>query len=247
MGLFSRKPKPARPRGAMIVVAAGAARRMNGIDKILQEVAGLPVIVHTLMAMEQSEWVDEVVVCARTEDIWTIGDLCKRFGLGKVTKIVRGGDDRVQSSLAGLSEISPNATVVGVHDGARPCASPRLIDSVMAAAAQFGAAIPGVSPVDTVKEVDEQNCVARTLKRDTLVSVQTPQCFERAIIQGALARAVREAWLITDDSAAVERMGMRVHIVEGELANIKITRPDDLPLVEKILMGGMDSEDRARV
>lgn len=238
MSLFKNKRKrelPERPFASVVVVAAGRADRMGEINKILITLGDMPVIGHSLLALENSLCVDEVVVVSRGEDILAIGDLCKGMGFSKVSKIVKGGEDRVSSTLIGLGEISPQARIAGIHDGARPCVTPELIDRVLLEAASCGAAVPGDPAADTLKEVSADGCVAGTLKRENIVAVQTPQAFEATLIRGALTKARHEGWKITDDCSAVERLGMKVRVVPGERANIKITVPGDLILAEAIL------------
>lgn len=237
MGLFRNKKRQAPPERAFasaVVVAAGNATRMGQINKILAPLGDMPAIGHCLLAFERSR-VNEVVVVAREGDILTIADLCKGMGFGKVSKIVKGGADRVSSALIGLGEISPCAQLAAVHDGARPCVTPELIDRVLAAAEACGAAVPGEPASDTLKELSPEGYVARTLDRTSTVMIQTPQAFEATLIRGALTRALGEGWRITDDCAAVERMGMQVRIVPGERTNIKLTVPQDLVIAQAIL------------
>lgn len=238
MGFIKKRRKrelTERPITSVVVVAAGKATRMGELNKILLALGDMPVIGHSLLALENSGSVDEVVVVARGDDILAIGSLCKAMGFTKVSKIVRGGEDRISSTLIGLGEISPQAAIAGVHDGARPCVTPELIDRVMNAAAVYGAAAPGEPVTDTIKELSDDGFVSHTLNREKIVAIQTPQAFEATLIRGALTKAMREGWRITDDCSAVERLGMRVRVVPGERANIKITVPEDLILAEAIL------------
>lgn len=238
LGLFRRRqvkgPQPG-PFSSMVVVAAGKATRMGEVNKILQPIGDLPVIGYSLLAMEESAAVREVVVVSRSEDILAIGDLCKAMDFRKVSKVVAGGASRTASALIGLNEISPEARVAGIHDGARPCVTPALIDAVMRAAAETGAAAPGAPVVDTLKAVDGEGCVSATVDREKIVAVQTPQAFEATLIRGALTKALHEGWELTDDCAAVERLGMRVRIVPGLRSNIKVTVLEDLLIAQALL------------
>lgn len=237
MSLFRRKrKKDPRPRCAAVIPAAGQALRMGGGGKALREIAGLPVIGHTLIALDSCDEIDEIVVTARSEDIIPIADLAKKLGLQKVKKIIRGGETRTHSVLNGLLEISEDCAVVAIHDGARPCVSPALCRTVIQKAAETGAAAPGLFLTDTVKQLDDAGRIARTLDRASLAAVQTPQCFEPGFIKGALTKALHMNLPLTDDCAAAEALGMPVSMVPGESTNIKVTMPEDVLLAEAILM-----------
>ncbi len=233
---FFRKMRGAgRPRCAALVAAAGSARRMGGINKLLEPLDGVPVLVRTLTALEQAELVDEIVVATREEDLMEISRLCRDYGIHKCTKVVRGGEDRVRSVLLAALEASPEAELLAVQDGARPLVTPEVIDRVVKAAARCGAAAPAVAVKDTVKVVREGGAVEQTPDRSALRAVQTPQVFEASLLKAALQDAVEKDLPITDDCSAVERLGKTVYLVEGDEENMKITTPVDLILAEAIL------------
>jgi 2-C-methyl-D-erythritol 4-phosphate cytidylyltransferase len=217
-----------------VVPAAGHSRRLGASDKLLCEVAGAPLLVHTLRALEACPDIDEVVVAARPDTFETIGAFVRHFGLSKVRYVVRGGDSRAHSVLNGLSAVSPFAALAAVHDGARPLVTPALLSKTVRLAAETGAAAPAVPPKDTVK-VAHLSRVLSTPDRSGLVLVQTPQVFDADLLRGALTRALREGWEITDDCTALERMGMRVCLSEGSYENIKVTTPEDLIICEALL------------
>ncbi len=231
---FGKKAQNPRPFTTAIVPAAGSATRMEGTDKVLTLLEGVPVLVHTLGALERCQGIDQIILVTREDLIPTIGTLCKEYSLGKVTKIIRGGAERCHSVLAGLNEVEEATQLVAIHDGARPFPTEKLLAEVLARGAETGAAAPGVPVVDTIKQVDG-GLVARTLPRETLWAVQTPQVFQAGLIKTALSQAIEENIPLTDDCSAVERLGMKVSITQGDYQNIKITTPLDLHLAQGIL------------
>ncbi|MDL2273104.1 2-C-methyl-D-erythritol 4-phosphate cytidylyltransferase [Oscillospiraceae bacterium OttesenSCG-928-G22] len=236
MGLFSflkRKREKKRVQVMAVIAAGGNSTRMNGEDKLYMELFGAPLIARTLLAFEQCDCIDGIVVACAPARIVDIQDIAKEYGIFKLHSIVAGGRDRARSVLAGLIE-ARDADIAAIHDGARPLVSPELISRVVTAAKEHGAAIPGVALADTVKR-RQGDVVSGTVDRSNLVAVQTPQAFDAGLIKGALSRAIEEDVPITDDAGAMEDMGFHVHIVEGEPTNIKITRPEDLRLAEGIL------------
>jgi 2-C-methyl-D-erythritol 4-phosphate cytidylyltransferase len=140
----------------------------------------------------------------------------------------------MESVFAGINEVSRDVELIAVHDGARPLVSEQVIREVIVRGAECGAAAPAVGLKDTVKRA-KNGFVQETLVRENLVAVQTPQVFEASLIRGAILKALRDKAELTDDCAAVERMGMKVALTEGSEENIKITTPSDLLLAEAIL------------
>lgn len=235
MSLFGRKRKEPEATCAMVVVAAGSSQRM-GQDKMLLELDGRPVLAHTLLALESSDRVDEVVVVTREDLVGTIGSLCRELGLQKVKTVVRGGATRVESAHLGTLEVSENAKLIGIHDGARPFVSAAVMERVVDKAHQTGAAAPAIPVQDTIK-VAHGGVVDHTPDRATLFAVQTPQVFDADLIRGALTKALQDNAPLTDDCSAVERLGMSVSLVEGDRSNIKLTTPADLAVARVILEG----------
>ncbi len=233
---FLRKIKASnRPYCAALVAAAGISSRMEGINKLLEPLEGVPVLVRTLTALQLAEGVDEIVVAAREEDLVEISRLCNTYGISKCVKVVRGGESRAHSVFLAALEASPETALLAVQDGARPLVTPELIDRVITAAARCGAAAPALAVKDTIKTVREDGAVAETLERDVLRAVQTPQVFEASLLKAALQSALESGAVVTDDCSAVERLGKAVFLVEGEEENLKITTPVDLILAEAIL------------
>ena len=229
-----RKVLPARSCGA-VIVAAGTASRMGGIDKVMAPLCGEPMIVHTVRAFQKSPVIQEIVIVTRKDLVDTITTLCK--GMDKVTTVVEGGADRQASVEAGLAALSPKLKMAAIHDGARPLISQEVIDRTVRAAHSYHAAAPGIPVKDTIK-VAKGGVVLNTPDRSTLFAIQTPQVFDRDLLTGALQKARAEEAAITDDCSAVERLGMSVKIVEGDEKNLKVTTPLDLK-VAQLLMEGM--------
>ena len=217
-----------------VVLAAGNSQRM-GRDKILAPIGGAPVIAHTLKALQGSDSIDEIVIVTKYESIQEIADICSGFGITKASRVVRGGKTRLESALIGVSNVSEKATLIAIHDGARPFVSEKLIERVVHAAKTHSAAAPAVTSSDTVRLLNSKGAVAETPDRDLVALVQTPQVFIAELIKAALTRAVDKNVRVTDDCSAVEAMGYKVTIVAGEADNIKLTTTKDLYAAEGIL------------
>lgn len=232
---FKKWRENRRPRCAVLVAAAGSSSRMGGVNKLLQELDGVPVLVRTLTALQLASRVDEIVIATREEDIVQISQLCHDYRISKCTKVVRGGEDRVHSVLLASLEVSSETELLAVQDGARPLVLPEMIDQVIETAERCGAAAPAVPVKDTIKVIREDNSVSETPDRSTLRAVQTPQVFQTDLLKAALQSAVENGLPTTDDCSAVEMLGKTVYLVEGDEENIKITTPLDLVVAEAIL------------
>ena len=232
--LLGKKKTEAPRLCSAVVPAAGSSRRMAGVNKLLLPLEGIPVLIRTLLALDAAERVGEIVVAAREEDVLTIAEYCKTYGIRKPVKIVRGGEDRAASVLAAALECRKDAAYIAVHDGARPLATPELIDRVIELGCRTNAAAPAVPVKDTIKVVSGDK-VERTPDRETLRAIQTPQVFDAQLLRAALQSAVEEGASITDDCSAVERLGKEVYLAEGSYENIKITTPEDMNLAAAIL------------
>ena len=215
-----------------VIVAAGNATRMGGIDKTMAPLGGEPVIVRTVRAFQECDAIKEIVIVTRSDLLMTVSDICHPFS--KVTAVVVGGENRVESVQNGLNALSGKVCLAAIHDGARPLVSFEVIDRTVRAAHSYGAAAPGIPVKDTIKVVSG-GLVTSTPDRKTLQAVQTPQVFDYDLLRGALKKAVKDGAEITDDCSAVERMKFRVRMVEGDERNIKITTPMDLKIAEMLL------------
>ena len=226
-----QKALPLEKCGA-VIVAAGSATRMGGIDKVMAELKGEPMIVRTVRAFQQCDAIREIVIVTREDLIRPISSLCAK--MDKVKIVVAGGKSRQESVWLGLNSLSKDVKLAAIHDGARPLISQAVIDRTVRAAHSYGAAAPAIPVKDTVKVV-KSGLVMATPDRDTLRAVQTPQVFDFDLLRGALKKAEEEGASVTDDCSAVERMGMSVKIVEGDENNLKVTTPLDLKIAELLL------------
>lgn len=238
MGIFGRKKqkKSGEILCSAVVVSAGSSTRM-GMDKIMLPLGDVPVIVHTLKAVQAAPSVDEIIVVTREDLVILVGQLCQDLGLTKVVKVVRGGETRAQSVRLGTLEVSREAQLIAIHDGARPLVSVDVIEGAVAQALKSGAAAPAVPVKDTIKAVSADRVVEHTPDRSALRAVQTPQVFEASLIRAALQKALDDNAELTDDCSAVERLGMKVVLTQGDPRNIKLTTPEDLLLAEALLEG----------
>ena len=215
-----------------VIVAAGSASRMGGIDKVMAELGGEPMIKRTVRTCQECDAIQEIVVVTRPDLILPVMDLCAEFN--KVKAVVAGGSSRDESVGMGLNTLSKQVKLVAVQDGARPLVTWQLVDRVVRAANSYGAAAPAVPVKDTIKVV-QGGIVAATPDRETLKAVQTPQVFDFDLLRGALKKAKEDGAAITDDCSAVERLGMSVRIVEGDEKNLKVTTPMDLKIAQMLL------------
>ena len=227
----ARKLLPLKKCGA-VIVAAGTASRMGGIDKVMAELKGEPMIARTVRTFQECDAISEIVIVTREDLILPIMALCRE--MPKVKAVVRGGKSRQESVGLGLSALSDKIKLAAVHDGARPLITWEVIDRVVRAAHSYGAAAPAIPVKDTIKVV-EGRVVKNTPDRSTLFAVQTPQAFDFDLLRAALKKAEADGAAVTDDCSAVELMGMSVKIVEGDEHNIKVTTPMDLKIAEMLL------------
>ena len=198
------------------------------------DLADVPVIVHTLRALNNCPSIHEIVVVTREDLLVPVSRLCAEYLLTKVRKVVVGGAPRSQSVYMGIREVSEKAKLIAIQDGARPLVTQEVLNEVIQTAAKCGAAAPAIPVKDTIKQA-ENGIVTDTPDRATLFAVQTPQVFEADLIRAALHKAVDEDLPITDDCSAVELLGMKVTLTRGSDENIKITTPADLVLAEALL------------
>ena len=228
---IARKALKLRPCGA-VIVAAGSASRMGGIDKILAPLGGEPVIRRSVRTFQECDAVQEIVIVTASEKLEEVARLCG--GFPKVRAVIAGGKTRPESVMLGLNALSEKAQLAAIHDGARPLVTWQVIDRAIRAANSYGAAAPAVPVKDTIKVVTG-GIVKNTPDRATLQAVQTPQVFDIDLLRGALKKAETDGATVTDDCSAVERLGLTVKIVEGDERNIKVTTPMDLKIAELLL------------
>jgi 2-C-methyl-D-erythritol 4-phosphate cytidylyltransferase len=219
-----------------IIAAAGTGSRMaSDRPKQFLQLAGTPIIFHTLKPFELCESIQEVIVVLPAEESAAFLALAGKQGLRKLARVVPGGATRADSVKRGLAAIrSATAEIVAVHDGVRPFVTVEEIDNTIAAAQRDGAAILATRATDTIKLVDG-DAVVKTLERQNLRQALTPQCFRYELLRKAYEQADVNDPSLTDESALVERLGHKVTIVEGSARNIKITTPRDLLIAETFL------------
>ncbi len=217
-----------------IIVAAGRGKRLgSSLPKQFLKVRGRTILEMSVKAFEQNKYVDEIFVAANADYCELTEKLCR--SLSKVKKIVAGGAERQDSVRAALDCLRGENGIVLVHDAARPFVSEAVINAVIEGTADFGAAIPTVPAKDTIRQVDGTG--SRTLQRETLACVQTPQGFRISLLKHAFEKAQAEGFLGTDDASLVERMGINISMVQGEDANRKITTREDLETEMRIGTG----------
>ena len=217
---------------AAVIVAAGSATRMQGIDKMLVPLAGVPVVLRSVRALAASDCIDSLVIVTRTECMETLRTLCAE--VSKPVTVVAGGASRPESVLAGLAALPEGTELAAIHDGARPLVTQTVIAEAVEAAGRCGAAAPAVPVHDTIKQA-ENGLVRATPERKTLFAVQTPQVFDVKLLKTVLRAAMERGIALTDDCSAVEAAGKPVVLTQGCEENLKITTPVDLTLAEAIL------------
>jgi 2-C-methyl-D-erythritol 4-phosphate cytidylyltransferase len=219
-----------------IIAAAGTGSRMaSDRPKQFLQLAGTPIIFHTLKPFELCERIQEVIVVLPAAESAEFLAQAGKFGLRKLARVVPGGATRADSVKRGLMSIrSATAEIVAVHDGVRPFVTVEEIESTIEAARADGAAILATPVTDTIKFV-EDGSIVKTLERRNLRQALTPQCFRYELLRQAYEQADVNDPTLTDESSLVERLGHAVTIVEGSTRNIKITTPRDLVIAETLL------------
>src|SRR6266404_5006283 len=232
----------------VILPAAGLGTRMGrsspekaGVSrKQFMLLDGSPIFLHTVRKFSKCARVTEIVLAVRSDDVAWVTELLAKEKLGKPVRVVEGGDSRQQSVENALATVSPKTDLVAVHDAVRPFIDLPTIEKVLDEAAESGAAIVGIVPVDTVKQVGRVQAnrakIRNTLPRERLVLAQTPQVFGLELLKRAFQAARADGFTGTDESSLVERLDeVEVSVVLGSDRNIKITRPTDMDLARLFL------------
>lgn len=220
---------------AVIIPAAGLGTRMRpekaGTSrKQFMQLEGDPIFIHTLRKFAAAPGVTDIVLALREDDMEWVGDAIEKANLARPVRMVKGGDTRQQSVENALRTLDGDTELVAVHDAVRPFIEPQAIEAVITEAAANGAAIVGVVPVDTVKQV-HRNKIRATIPRDRLILAQTPQVFRYELLKEAFERATADNFTGTDEASLVERLEkVEVSVVPGSDRNIKITKPTDMEL-----------------
>jgi 2-C-methyl-D-erythritol 4-phosphate cytidylyltransferase len=217
-----------------IIVAAGSSQRM-GFDKLFAVIAGETVIAHAIRAFERAKSVTEIVVVTREQRDDEVRKITSGAGFKKIRAIVSGGERRQDSVRAGLDRIDRDAQYVAVHDAARPLITPDQIERAFAECRVHGAAALAQPVNDTLKRVGADLLIVGSVDRHQLYAMQTPQIFDRKLIENAYRAVYAENLLVTDEVSAVERLGYKIALVFNDDFNFKITYPRDLQVAEFIL------------
>ena len=229
-----------------IIVGGGSSQRM-GLDKLFAPIGGEPVLLHTIRAFDQAASVSEIIVVAREERHNEIHQISRDAGFKKLRSIVPGGERRQDSVRAGLGAIHPEAKYVAVHDAARPLIMPQQVERAFEQSRVHGAAALA-QPVDnTLKRANSDLLVVSSVDRHQLYAMETPQIFQRRLIEDAYRAVYAQNIFVTDEVSAVERLGYKVVLVLNDEFNFKITYPRDLRLAELVLKQRRDSAATNRV
>jgi 2-C-methyl-D-erythritol 4-phosphate cytidylyltransferase len=228
---------------SVILPAAGLGTRMGRAApekagtsrKQFMLLEGSPILLHTIRKFVDTPEVVEIVVALRAEDMGWVRDLLAAERFSKPVRLVEGGESRQESVENALATLAPGTELVAVHDAVRPFIEQPVLEKVFAEAAETGAAIVGIVPVDTVKQV-HRNKIRQTIPRERLVMAQTPQVFRYDLLKEAFAKAREDSFIGTDESSLVERLDqVEVSVVMGSDRNIKITKPSDMDLARLFL------------
>lgn len=221
---------------AAILLAGGAGTRMGGTTtKQMMELSGKPVIVYSLLALDACEYVDEIIVVAKADEIALYPELLKTYGIQKVTHVVEGGETRQDSVLKGFEMVPDKADHIAIHDGARPLITPSQIKSVILSAYDHKAAAAAAPAKDSIKVANISGMIDHTVDRKTVWLMQTPQVFYANLFRASIYTATKDKFQGTDDAEVAEHAGFSTKLVDTGYENIKITTPVDLLIAETIL------------
>ncbi len=229
---------------SVIIPAAGVGSRFGAdIPKQFIEIDGAPVIVHTIRIFEMCPEVEHVVLPVHEEYINKMREMAIKYKLTKVREIIEGGETRQHSVLNGLETASAESSdIVLIHDAVRPLATPALVKKIIEQTEEFGAVIPALSPKETIKEVTKQGTVLKTMRREYLKMVQTPQGFWQELIYNAYVNATKAGFIGTDSASLVEFMSYKVQVIDGDDNNLKITTPMDRHIAEVLIKEARDQK-----
>ena len=232
-----------------VIPAAGRGERMGGkTKKQFLDLCGFPVIVHTLAVFQKSPVVDDIVCVVSKEDQSFLERLICDHALTKVKQVIAGGErrqDSVRAAVDLLEKESALENIVLVHDGVRPLVTPALIEQIVSCAQRFGGAVAALPVTDSLKEVSSDRIVQKSLTRENVWSMQTPQAFRLALLIEAYRKAAREDFSGTDEAMLVELIKAPIHCIPGSSENIKITTESDFKMAELLLSGRAAAEKGA--
>lgn len=222
---------------SVVIVAAGLGRRMKSkINKQYLLLDEKPILAHTIEKFENNNYIDEIILVTKDDE----KDYCKqhvvdKYKYKKIKTIISGGNERQDSVYNGLRSCDEKTDLVLIHDGVRPFIRSKEINEIIKETLKSHACVTGVKVKDTIKIVDANRNIIDTPSREKLWAVHTPQAFSYNLILDAHKKCKKEGWTVTDDSMLVEKLGIKVKMIEGSYDNIKITSPEDLYIAESIL------------
>jgi len=221
---------------AVIVSAGKGLRFLEGKKKQFTFLGGKPILAHTLNKFETCSLIRSVHLVVGQEDMdYCLKEIVEKYRFQKVSKIVPGGKRRQESVKNGIDALPKDADIVAIHDGVRPLVTQTMIEDSIHSAARYGAVVFAMPVKETIKMSNPDGTVLKTLDRESLWQIQTPQTFQVNVIREAHARAIEDGFVGTDDASLVERLGGEVHILPGSYTNIKITTPEDLWIADLFL------------
>ncbi len=237
MGILDMLKPSGHPFTSAMILAAGAGRRFSDVagQKQNMELCGVPVIVRTVAAFESCPLIDEIILVCREEDIPVYESFSEKYGFAKITKVIAGGGERIDSAMAGVDSVSDKSKFIAVHDGARCLITPEQIEKTLRAAYEKGAAAAGHPSTDTVKYSEDGMFIGETVDRAKVWLIGTPQVFMANMYRAAIYMAKKDEATVTDDCMMAERLGFKVRLVDVGGENIKITNPEDIYIAEGIL------------
>ena len=220
-------------KNIVLIPAAGIGSRMKTkVEKPLIKLANSPILIHTLKAIDNCKFIDEIILIVNPRKFIFWKKELKNYNFRTPLKIIKGGKRRQDSVYNGVKFLKKNTDIVLIHDGVRPFISSTIIKQGTEMAKKYGVSIPAVKIKPTVKEINSRNLVVKTLQRKNLREIQTPQCFQYKILKECLKSNLDE---VTDEATLAEHLGFKVKVFPGSYDNIKITTSEDLILAEAIL------------
>lgn len=225
-----------QPTSAIIVASGNSTRMGDGVSKQMILLDNIPVVARTIMAFDNCEHINEIVVVAKKEEFHLYKKFNEKYQFKTPIKLVSGGATRQESVKNGFSVVSKNAKFVAIHDGARCLITPEQIESVCTAAYKVGGATAATRAIDSVKISNGKNLyINSSANRNHVWLAQTPQVFKRDVYELALIQAEADGLEVTDDNSLVENLGAKIKLIECGRNNLKITTKEDIPLALAIL------------
>lgn len=228
-----------------VILAAGSSSRMGGVSKQMMTICGLPVVARTVIEFDKSDYIDEILIVAKKEEISDYGGFAEKYGINKPLKIIEGGQTRQESARFGVDNVDDRSKYVAIHDAARCLIDQEMIDRVCKSAYLGDGAILAIKAIDTVKIADKNTYITSTPDRQFVWQAQTPQVFKTNAFRAAAYVARDEKLEGTDDASLLEHIKIPVKLIEGSRENIKITEPCDIYFAEAVLRAREESKENA--